>query len=291
VKNRPNFDPLIVHIADKEDVFKYSEDVDKDIKLLIDNFWPGPLTIVLKKNDIIPSIVTAGLDTVALRMPNNSIALKLIKYSGVPIAAPSANPFGYISPTSAFQVAEKLYNKVDIILDGGKCLFGLESTVLLFKDGEFFLLRPGALELEKIENVLKRSVKIYDGNSFLSPGLLQKHYSPNKKSILIVPVINDDGIDYEMTIKKLYDSVKEFNSKEIFLLLPSQDFVVDIDMFGKVDYFSEKYNLRIIASNLFEKLYLADKSDLNLIVIVGIEDKQLGMSIMNRLKKSCQIKF
>jgi len=304
VKNRPTFDPLIVHIAQKQDIFKYAENVTKDVEKLIEAFWPGPLTIVLPKKDIIPSIVTAGLDTVALRMPNNLIALKLIKYSSLPIAAPSANPFGYISPTSAFQVAEKLYDKIDCIIDGGKCLFGLESTVISFKDGDFFLLRPGALEIEKIEKVLNKTIKIYDEHKIISPGQFTKHYSPYKRSILIMPVIKGDAIDFDLTIKKLYEieeKIKElqgsflkkdnFNLRDSFLLLPSRNFVVNEKDFGKVDYFSEKYDLRVIASNLFEKLYLADKSDLNFIIVVGVESKLLGISIMNRLEKSCELKY
>ncbi len=298
VKNRPDFDPLIVHISKKEDIFLYAENVSEDVKKLIDIFWPGPLTVVLPKKDVIPDIVTAGLKTIALRMPKNSIALKLISYSKVPIAAPSANPFGYISPTSAFQVAETLNKKIDCILDGGKCEFGLESTVLAFQEDGIFLLRPGALEIEKIEKVINKTIKIYSGNQINSPGQLKKHYSPHKKTILIYP---EQSLNKQQKDSKLLQKLQNLKDKvhdlqKIFLLLPSKDIIDNYQEilqmnFGKIDYFSENFDLRVIASSLFEKLYLADKSDMHFIVIVGIEKQGLGISIMNRLEKAAEEKI
>ncbi len=292
VKNRPDFDPLIVHICRKEDVFLYADQIEDDVEKLIDHFWPGPLTIVVPKKDIIPSIVTAGNTTVALRMPKNNVALKLIEFAGVPIAAPSANPFGYISPTSAFQVADTIGDKIDCILDGGKCQFGLESTVVMVKEGKIFLLRPGALEIEKIEKLLGKNIEFYKEENILSPGQIKKHYSPQKEMILIKPVINQEKIDYKATIEKLYRVLEEksIDYKNVYLLLPSYDFVVN-DGFGVVDYFSISYDLKDIASNLFEKIYLADKSDKNVIVVVGVKKEGLGLSIMNRLEKACNYEF
>lgn len=291
VKNRPDFDPLIVHIAKKEDIFLYAESIDDNVEKLIYNFWPGPLTIVLPKKDIVPSVVTAGLDTVGLRMPRNQVALKLIKYSGVPIAAPSANPFGYISPTSAYQVAETLYNKIDCILDAGRCEFGLESTVIMYKDNQFFLLRPGALEVEKIEAVIGKSIKLYSNNQVISPGQIKKHYSPNKRTILLYPLIEDDNIDYNLTVEKLYNELNKMGKdlSKIFLILPSREFKVNENDFYRVDYLSDEFDFKVIASNLFEKMYLADKSQADLIVVVGVPRKSLGFSIMSRLEKASTI--
>ncbi|MCS7165327.1 MAG: L-threonylcarbamoyladenylate synthase [Candidatus Calescibacterium sp.] len=294
VKGRPQFDPLIVHISKKEDIFLYAEDVSEDAKRLVDTFWPGPLTVVLKKKDNIPSIVTAGLPTVAIRMPNNVFALKLIEYSGVPIAAPSANPFGYISPTSASQVVETLGKKIDCILDGGKCQFGLESTVIMIESGDVFLLRPGALEIEKIEKILNKSIKICDNtNIILSPGQMDKHYSPTKNTILVYPVLKEENIDYQLTTEKLYQELEKiFRSfEDVFLILPSKDFKVGQNDFGVVDYLSDNFDLRVIASNLFEKLYIADKSDKRNIVVVGVLKVGLGISIMNRLEKASTLKI
>ncbi|MCS6955327.1 MAG: L-threonylcarbamoyladenylate synthase [Candidatus Calescibacterium sp.] len=293
VKGRPEFDPLIVHLSKKEDIFLYSRFVNDDVKKLIDVFWPGPLTVVLEKKDVIPSIVTAGLSTVALRMPNNVVALKLIEYSGVPIAAPSANPFGYVSPTSAYQVAETLNRKIDCILDGGKCYFGLESTVITFKNGDVLLLRPGALEIEKIERVVNKSVKFHNDSEILAPGQLQKHYSPRKETVLMYPVLHDGNVDYMGTVKKVYEILKtKFNNfEDLFLILPSREFEVNENDFGVVDYLSDEFDFRVIASNLFEKLYLADKSDKNIIIVVGVQKKGLGISIMNRLEKASVYKF
>ncbi|MFN4220214.1 MAG: L-threonylcarbamoyladenylate synthase [bacterium] len=293
VKNRPDFDPLIVHISKKEDIYLYAENINEDVEKLIQNFWPGPLTIVLPKKDIIPDIVTAGLRTVAIRMPSNSIALKLIDYAGVPIAAPSANPFGYISPTSAFQVAEMLNNKIDFILDGGKCQFGLESTVITFQDNEVFLLRPGALEIERIERVLNKTVKFLEEKKILSPGQLDKHYSPHKKMILIYPVLENEKINYTETVKKLEKVVENIGDyNQIFLILPSREFEVKKDKnFGRIEYLSDKMDYRVISSNLFEKLYLADKSEQGLIVVVGVVREGLGFSIMNRLQKAADEKY
>lgn len=293
VKNRPDFDPLIVHISKKEDIYLYVEEVSEGVERLIQNFWPGPLTVVLPKKEVIPDIVTAGLKTVAIRMPNNSIALKLIEYSGVPIAAPSANPFGYISPTSAFQVAEMLNNKIDCILDGGKCQFGLESTVVMFDNDEVYLLRPGALEIEKIEKVLNKNVKFLEEKKILSPGQLDKHYSPRKKMILVYPVLESGKINYAQTFEKLEKAIEKFGDyRRIFLILPSSEFEVSrAGEFGRVEYLSDRMDYKVISSNLFEKLYLADKSEQELIVIVGVSKEGLGFSIMNRLQKAADEKY
>ncbi|MEO0149595.1 MAG: L-threonylcarbamoyladenylate synthase, partial [candidate division WOR-3 bacterium] len=181
IKNRPSFDPLIVHVCSIEMVDRVAERVDEISKRLMGRFWPGPLTIVLPKRETVPSITTAGLETVALRMPANETALKLIEYSSTPIAAPSANPFGYVSPTNALQVAEMLGDRVDLILDGGKTTFGVESTIIMVRDERVFLLRPGALPVEEIEEFLKVRVEVLEGERVLSPGMLPKHYAPKAK--------------------------------------------------------------------------------------------------------------
>lgn len=286
VKNRPTFDPLIVHIANKEDIYNYVENINEDILKLINEFWPGPLTLVLKKKKVIPDIVTAGLDTVAIRIPNNEIALKLIKYSNLPIAAPSANPFNYISPTTSKAVLETIGDKIDIILDGGKTKFGLESTIITFDEqNQIILLRPGALEIEKIEKLLNKKIILYNKPKIISPGQSKHHYKPYKKLIIIKNLNNSN------TNKFIEKIQKEFNFNELYLLLTLKN--IELENFKKkykldfiIDYLSETNDYYEIASNLFEKLRLADKSDKKIILINEVSKNSLGLAIMNRLEKA-----
>ncbi|MBU2567700.1 MAG: threonylcarbamoyl-AMP synthase [Elusimicrobia bacterium] len=208
VKKRPLFDPLIVHISDPRDVDRLCRKVSRKSRKLIERFWPGPLTLIMPKSDAVPDIVTAGLPTVAVRMPAHPVALELIKKAGVPVAAPSANPFGYISPTTARHVAEQIGGKVDLIIDGGACPVGIESTVLDMSAREPVILRPGGLPVEEIERVIgkvkiSRRIKTVANPSSLrspgsssslclpsslrSPGQLSRHYSPSTP----VKIIND----------------------------------------------------------------------------------------------------
>ncbi|MEW6703195.1 MAG: L-threonylcarbamoyladenylate synthase, partial [Bacteroidota bacterium] len=151
VKKRPAFNPLILHISDKTWHKKFSTVQNDKVEQLVNKFWPGPLTLVLPKTELVPDIVTSGSPTVALRMPDHNVALQLIDASSTPIAAPSANRFGHLSPTEATHVAKYLAAKVDMILDGGKCSVGVESTIIQFHQNEFYLLRPGGLTKEEIE--------------------------------------------------------------------------------------------------------------------------------------------
>ena len=153
-KNRPLFDPLIVHIADLSQMEALASRVDKRAGRLAGRFWPGPLTLIMPRSERVPDIVTAGLDTVAVRMPDHLIALELIRSSGTPIAAPSANRFGYISPTKAAHVLDQLGERVDMIIDGGDCSVGVESTIIKLDEGRNVILRPGGLPVEEIEAVI-----------------------------------------------------------------------------------------------------------------------------------------
>src|SRR5262249_31215676 len=154
IKNRPHFDPLIVHLPDKEAVLQYATDVNERAVALMERFWPGPLTLVHQKKPIIPDIVTAGLDTVALRVPAHPVALALLRAVEGPIAAPSANPFGYVSPTTALHVQEMLGDAIGLIVDGGPCRVGVESTVCALTDDEVVILRLGGVSVEEIEAVI-----------------------------------------------------------------------------------------------------------------------------------------
>ena len=171
IKNRPTFNPLILHIHDKSQLEQLCEIQNPKVNILIKKFWPGPLTLVLPKKNIVPEIVTADNPTVAVRMPNNSVALELIKRSGTPIAAPSANLFNRLSPTSAEHVFAQLGTRVDMILDGGTTDVGVESTIIEFDNDTVYLLRPGGVTKEEIESLLGMKILIKQKTTDInSPG-------------------------------------------------------------------------------------------------------------------------
>lgn len=180
-KNRPTFDPLIVHADSLEAVSRYVLDLSRSARLLAEAFWPGPLTLVLPKGPMIADLVTAGLPTVAVRVPQHPLTLELLRSLDFPLAAPSANPFGYISPTTAAHVAAQLGTAIPYILDGGECQVGIESTIVGFQDGSPVVLRLGGLPLESIESVIgKVSTILHSDSNPQAPGMLKSHYAPRK---------------------------------------------------------------------------------------------------------------
>ena len=189
-KSRPFIDPLIVHVCDMqmaESVAEFSEDARK----LAEVFWPGPLTMILPRKECVPNIVTAGMDSVAVRMPSHKMMNELIKISNLPIAAPSANPFGYVSPTKAEHVAEQLGDKIDFVLDGGDCECGVESTIIMLTSSPKKLLRPGPISASAIEKILgdkiDRNPKKNEAHP-QAPGMLKSHYSPKAKLTLFANI-------------------------------------------------------------------------------------------------------
>lgn len=266
VKKRPSFNPLILHISDKDSLEKFSPIKNEKIDLLIEKFWPGPLTLVLPKSDIVPDIVTSGNPTVAVRMPNHSVALQLIEASGTPIAAPSANKFGYLSPTEAKHVEKYLGDKVDMILDGGKSPIGVESTIIQFHENEFYLLRPGGLSKEEIENEIgKIKTGKIDINKPTAPGQLPFHYSPQTP----LKFFNKKFLDKDKKIGALFFKENKIDFK-----------------FAEVKLLSVTGNLREAAANLFSHLHELEKSNLDLILVEPVEEKGLGRAIMDRLRKA-----
>ena len=269
VKNRPQFDPLIVHIADFSYVKKLSSLMDERIKKLTDTFWPGPLTLVVPKKKIVPDIVTAGLETVALRMPAHNVALELIRESKTPIAAPSANPFGYISPTTAEHVKEQLGQKVDLILDSGKCPIGVESTVLDITSKKATLLRPGGLPLEEIEGVIGK-IKLLkaEPQKPQSPGQLPYHYSPKTRVKLIE--------------KNSRPEPKKSKRAGLLAFTPPED----KSHFEVVEVLSKEGDFREAAANLFSCLHNLDVAGLDIIYAERVPEIGLGRAIMDRLYKA-----
>jgi len=271
IKNRPTFDPLIVHISKIKMVDRLWKSIDSRIKLLMEKFWPGPLTIILPKKEEVPDIVTAGLDTVAVRMPSHPIAKKLIEQSNTPIAAPSANPFGYLSPTTADHVYKQLNDKVELIIDGGKCPIGVESTVIDLTDKTPVLLRAGGLPLEELEIVLGHiEIKSSFNQNPKSPGQLKKHYSPKTPIILI---------DSETTTQPISKNCGYLGFK-----IPK--FEIEKSKFRIIKYLSTTGDLKEAAANLFSILHELDDEKLDYIYVEKIEEKGLGRAIMDRLKKA-----
>ena len=266
VKKRPSFDPLIVHVADPADVKKLAKEISSDAKKLTERFWPGPLTIVLLKEENIPDIVTAGLPSVAIRMPNHPMALALIKESKCPIAAPSANLFGYLSPTTAEHVRDQLGDQVDLILDGGPCPVGVESTIVSFLEEEPMLLRPGGVSLEEIESVIGEVGTSPSEDRPTAPGMLPKHYAPR------TPIILDWS----------EKSIDLYKDKNIGLLV-FQEPVNNLKL-RPMEILSKRGDLREAAANLFAAIRRLDALNLDLIVATPIPEVGLGRAIVDRLR-------
>ena len=268
VKRRPSFDPLILHVADPADVRKLVKEIPSSAKKLIERFWPGPVTVVLLKEEDIPDIVTAGLPSIAVRMPDHPMALSLIKESKCPIAAPSANPFGYLSPTTAEHVREQLGDQVDLILDGGPCPVGVESTIVSFSEDKPRLLRPGGVSLEEIETIIGKVEisPIKDRPS--APGMLSRHYAPRTPIVLDW---SEKNLDW-------------YKGRRIGLLAfrePDKSL-----KFNHIEVLSKKGDLREAAANLFSAIRRLDALDLDLILANPVPEAGLGRAIMDRLRRA-----
>ncbi len=186
-KERPAFDPLIVHTSSLERAMRFVEIIPGKAYKLANKFWPGPMTLIFKKKAIIPDIVTSGLETVAVRIPNHPLTLELLRSIDFPLAAPSANPFGYISPTSAEHVNEQLGEKIKYVLDGGDCHVGIESTIIDFDDDEINVLRLGGCKIEDLKKIVgKINLRPITSSNPVAPGMMNSHYSP------LTPIIIGD---------------------------------------------------------------------------------------------------
>ncbi len=264
-KKRPFFDPLIVHIAELSDVERVAQNIPLKGLKLMERFWPGPLTIVLEKRDIVPDIVTSGFPTVALRMPVHPAAISLIKAAGTPIAAPSANRFGCLSPTTAEHVYNQLGESVDIILDGGPCAIGIESTIVKIMNNRIYMLRPGGTATEDIEIFLEEALLTdHAQDKPEAPGQMPYHYSPDKQVILT-------------------DRITHIDERCGYLFFKTPGFTFP-DNRSKI--LSTKGDLREAAANLFAHLHWLDTLDIDKIYAERVEGSGLGVAIMDRLKKA-----
>ena len=269
-KQRPQFDPLIVHIADLKQLEIVIGALPDLGQRLIDAFWPGPLTLVLPKQPAIPDLITAGLSTVAVRMPNHPVAQTLIREADTPIAAPSANPFGYVSPTTAQHVADGLGNRVDLILDGGPCPVGVESTIVSLAEPQPELLRPGSITIQQLSAVIG-TLRLASSVSQtpLAPGQLSRHYATRTPLILLPsakarPLLKDD--------------------ERAGLLIHSHPRDTD-NRFAAVEVLSSTGDLREAAHHLFAALRRLDSFGLDRIYAEPCQEEGLGGAIMDRLRR------
>lgn len=270
MKGRPRFDPLIAHIADAAQLTDLARSVPALAKELIERFWPGPLSLVLKKQTCVPDIVTAGLPSVAIRCPAHEVARNLIRTAGVPLAAPSANRFGMVSPTTAAHVVEQFGDRLPVVLDDGPCRIGVESTVVSFVEnsaGRPTLLRPGGVTLEEIEEVAG-PVELRENQPSrpTSPGQLSSHYAPATPLVLSADRL----------------PVADTRRLGLLTLEPPES----ADGFAAIEVLSEQGCLREAAVNLFAAMRRLDTLGLDCIVARPLPEVGLGRAIMDRLRRA-----
>ncbi|NLJ97707.1 MAG: threonylcarbamoyl-AMP synthase [Tissierellia bacterium] len=284
-KGRPQDNPLILHVYSIEQVRELVEDISEEAERLMRIFWPGPLTLLFKRGNKIPEIITAGLDTVAIRMPNNPIALELIKASGVPIAAPSANTSGKPSPTMANHVREDLWGKVNLIIDGGSTGVGLESTVLDLTGNKPIILRPGGITLENLQKIIPNVEEdlsiIKDDKKIVpkSPGQKYRHYAPKAEMLLFTGEVDALVNGISRQAKELIQQGKKVG-------IMATDETVGRYEEGTIISLGSRKNKETIAHNLFNTLRLLDDAKVDIILCEGMEMSGIGTAIMNRLKKA-----
>lgn len=269
VKGRPAFDPLIVHIATETALDGLVETISPKDRRLMNRFWPGPLTLIMPKHARVPDIVTAGLSTVAIRMPAHPTAQALIRKAGVPIAAPSANPFGSISPTCAQHVRDGLGDRVELILDGGPCLLGLESTIVSTAGTTPEVLRPGSLSLPEIVAVmgpvLRRLRQAHQ--TPLAPGQLTRHYATRTPLTLVPPGITHRPLPGERA--------------GLLAISPPRT----SDGYAAIEVLAPSGQLREAARHLFAALRRLDAQRLDHLYALPCEEHGLGLAIMDRLRR------
>ncbi|MBL7851331.1 MAG: threonylcarbamoyl-AMP synthase [Cyclobacteriaceae bacterium] len=266
-KGRPRFDPLIVHVASWEKAQNYLRDAPPQAEALARNIWPGPLTLLLPKKDIIPDIVTSGLDRVGLRCPDHPLTRDLLSRLDFPLAAPSANAFGYVSPTTADHVRHQLGRKIPYILDGGPCRVGIESTIVGWEDGQPVVYRLGGIGVEQIESLVGPAVvRTHSSSQPQAPGQLQKHYAPAKlfylgdiDQLIQQHQLRNPGI---LSFRTPYPAYRNQ-----LVLSPSGD-------------------LHEAARNLFGMLRSLDQSDVDAVVAEEVPEKGLGRAINDRLRRA-----
>lgn len=269
-KNRPAFDPLIVHLAGAEQMEKYAEYIPDAALKLAEAAWPGPLTIVLNKSKLIPDLVTSGHQTVGLRVPNHPLTLALLREISFPVAAPSANPFGFVSPTSAAHVQAQLGEKIPCILDGGNSQVGIESTIVDFSNNQRKVLRLGGMSLEQLQDVLGEQLSVQTSSSNPNaPGMLTAHYNPGKKIVV--------G-------KNVAELAAKFSTSNVGILAFTTP-VAGVN-FANQRVLSPSGNLAEAAQNLFAHLRDFNTIQVDVVLAEWVPNHGLGRAINDRLKRA-----
>ncbi len=286
-KKRPLDNPIIVHVANENDIYKLAEETPECAEALTDRFWPGPLTLVLKASSMVPRVTTGGLDTIAIRMPKHRVALALIEASGTPIAAPSANLAGRPSPTVAEHVIEDLYGRIDIILDAGPTNIGVESTVLDLTCDPPRILRPGGVTYEELRSVLgevtvhpaaaaRSEIHIKHARS---PGMKHKHYAPRAELIVV------EG-EFDAVVKKIGElAERHIREGRKVGILATEESLSKYEA-GTVKLLGSRRDLTSVARNLFRLLREFDEEKVDIIIAEGVPEEGLGLAIMNRLRRA-----
>jgi L-threonylcarbamoyladenylate synthase len=265
VKNRPAFDPLIVHIYDYSQLQKYAMNIPPNAERLAKAFWPGPLTLLLRKRNVISDLVTSGMETVGVRCPNHPMIQNLLRTIDFPLAAPSANPFGFVSPTKATHVVEQLNSKIKYVLDGGPCTVGIESTIVGFESNSPVVHRLGGISVEEIGSIVGDVEVITSPIATKAPGQMKSHYSPTKKMFVADLEKAVDMIDLERV--GLLSFQKDYKGKHQAILSPIGD-------------------LTEAAKNLFDALRRLDKMPVDLIIAETVPDEGIGRAINDRIKRA-----
>lgn len=284
-KGRPQDNPLILHVSSTEELESLVESIPDVARLCMEEFWPGPLTILFKKSRIISDIITAGLDTVAIRMPEHPIALSLIKAAGVPIAAPSANTSGRPSPTLAKHVIEDMDGRIDMIIDGGNSGIGLESTVLDLSGDIPMILRPGGITKEQLQKILPNVIVdfaiIKEDEKLVpkSPGQKYRHYAPKSEMLVYGGALNNV---VDIIVKNTNKEILENKKVGIMCTDETKDFYKE----GLVYSMGSRDDENTIAHNLFKILRVFDEENVDVIFAEEVQNSNLGMAIMNRMMKA-----
>jgi len=286
-KKRPLDNPPIVHVCDVKDVCRLAETVPSQAEALMERFWPGPLTLIFKRSDVVPDVTVAGLETIAVRMPRHNVALALIRESDCPIAAPSANLAGRPSPTSAEHVLDDLGGRIDAVLDAGPTVVGVESTVLDLTVDPPQVLRPGGTTFEVLREVLGRvelnpavtAEKALRMEKVRSPGLRHKHYAPDAEVVVV------EG-EVDAVVAKVDELVKLYREDGRRVGVLATDETVSRYSADVVKSLGSRGDLAVVARNLFRLLREFDLEGVDVIVAEGVPAEGLGLAVMNRLRKA-----
>ena len=292
-KGRKQDNPLILHISNMDMLSEIAQNISDLEYKLMNEFWPGPFTLILNRTKIVPDVVTGGLDTVGVRMPSGEIAKTLIEYAKVPIAAPSANISGRPSGTNVEDIFEELADKVDYIIDGGQCKIGVESTVVRVIDGVPHILRPGKITANEIKKIAgsviidKNIMGVHKLNeAVLSPGMKYRHYAPNSKCILVY------SIDNEKMVLKINEIVKEYKNP---LIISSTKNINKYNIKNNtknikniIEIIDMGDELEEITKNIFTILRKVDTYNPDIVLIEGVTQEGMGHALMNRLIRACE---